>query len=113
MTKRRVTKIEVNENDIKITPLKKQYIKMFKIAYVGLKQIHLIPTELKALNLVYFLTKKKKIKHLKDAFEISSKKYNVDVIKLKSLWGTRMNHMRHAKQLIKEIFEETYEIKTD
>jgi hypothetical protein len=113
MTKRRVTKIEVTSNDMNITPLKKQYMKMFKIAYTGLKQFHLETTELKALNLVYFLTKKKKQHDLQTSFEIASKTHNVDIDKLRSLWASRMNHMRYAKLIIKEILEETYEIKQE
>jgi len=113
MTKRRISKIEVNVNDLKLTPLKKQYMKMFKIAYVGLKQFHLNNNQLKALNLVYYLTKKKKQHDLQTSFEIASKTHKVDIDNLKSLWAARMNHMRYAKLIIKEILEETYEIKKD
>lgn len=111
LKKRRIKKIEVNR--IEHTSLKKKYINMFKISYVGLKQIHLSDNELKALNHIYYLTKKKKFKNLNDAIKATSKKFVIEIDLLKSLWSIRMNHLRHSKQIIRELFNDTFEIKKD
>jgi hypothetical protein len=100
---------DIQNNNIPQKPkdkFRKNILRRFKSAYADLKMSYLPEEEFMAMKYYEKLIYNKKFQKegitLKHKKEEVCKKYNIDIIKLNSIWASRCKHIGYANNLIKE-----------